>query len=207
MADTNSAELAALIAGQLSGMPDDPIDQIRYLRARSVLLDEVKAALAVQRDAITAGLNEHDHLSYAKIAAKVGDLTPSGVQKFVDAHKARTTVTVDVEMETENGGEWELVAGHVFPLTSNAREVAEFAIRVTLGLLPETRDASNAPSRAIRATVCQDGEVLDEIEVGDFVCDADSDKSIRRATWWEQAVSLEAPDGVFEVDGRRVYVG
>lgn len=99
-------------------------------------------------------------------------------------------------------GTWKVETIHNYPAGTDPQEAAEHAIRATLGTLPEARDP-NGPALVARATVRQ---VVAELESGATVHDAATDEPIRPATWRDLAESINAPDGVVEIDGRRAYV-
>lgn len=118
-----------------------------------------------------------------------------------------TTEPTVVEVYTRAQRQWNLRARHNFPAgPETPTELGELAIRATYGQLPETKYVESV-AVAARAVVKDDtGRELTVVEIGAGLTDADTDEQIRRATWGEMAQSINAPDGVFDLDGRRVYV-
>lgn len=87
-----------------------------------------------------------------------------------------------------------------------ARRLAEMALRLAIRYRATRRRAAEQPSLPLRATVRHGDEVLVELETGDALHDAATEARIRPATWTDLDRSMNAIDGVFELDGRRVYV-
>lgn len=91
------------------------------------------------------------------------------------------------------------------PAPDVAREFAETALRLAIRWRT-TEDSRDKGAWPLRVTLRCAGEVLTELESGTTLHDADTDKPIRAATWAELEESVCGVDGVFELDGRRVYV-
>lgn len=92
------------------------------------------------------------------------------------------------------------------PVTAGqARELAEIALQYAVRL--RTTEASHERCAwPLRATVRHEDTVIVELETECVLQDAATNRPVRAATWAELELSVCSTGGVFELDGRQVYV-